>query len=891
MNEEEQKMIWTIGLNDHISGGLDEIMARADKLRKSMEHAFDGLTDPADVVDATLDMIGRRLEELGVSEEGQAKALRALEEDLNSFVQCGTTANDLLAKWGSNFKAANATGDDFIKMMVPLCAAVENLYLPTDKAAKVMDELTQRMTEVGVPTNLWKDELGQLERQIDDFVRKGGDAKEFLDKAKATLETFGGSDGDIERMLGPLKALTEETKNAAKASDDAAKAKAREREELEKMKAASEQDHKNYLLNIAKRSKAHREASMSARSVIATYTRLLSMFGLMPPGAAKFLYTMNSLTAAMEMAGGKANSLSKALGGLLQKALLGFKSLLLMGGGLGAAILAPLVAIGAALAIQLKKLSDAREALKKTLEDSIKVASRFTSELEKQFDAEARAADEASRRIRDAAKAYEELAKSKEAVAEANSAKIVQDIEDERKAWHDANGGASAEDRAAADASFDYEIARQKAQDLARKQQLEVELEKNNDRERYHQRSVHEADKERLLERERQAKDDLAEYEKKRPSRMDIRTENTVGTDYLYENEEEYQKASEEYRRTYKQKREHAEKVAESRRRAEEWLANADKEDAVIANRRTASATNRETARRRSDAELAKRDEALVRAIYAADTATQRKSDEQFLALSGLSAASGKATKARKLAEERLAGSTDEREKAALQFAVKERKIDEDVAKTREKLERDRYALLAQATDTLERDRINAEYEYQRTWADLLAQRRREELADEQALHQRRIDDARKERVERVNSLSAERQDAVARLNAAKQQTATAWGWYRNRSSLAGQIKEWNADAKAREQYEKDYYSLTHGTKSSLYAEAKHLQRWGHEDKMEERISEWRRKKMLSLNDEATLRVALAQDEEKNAQSAVVSIDRTLQRIEDKFEKVLTMEG
>ena len=891
MNEEEQKMIWTIGLNDHISGGLDEIAARANKLRKSMEHAFDGLTKPADVVDATLDMIGKRLEEMGASEAGASKALNRLEEDLNRFVQCGMGANEFLVKWGNTFKAANITGDEFVKLMTPLCAAVEHLYEPTDKAAKVMDELTKRLAEVGVPTELWKDELEDLEKQVDEFVRTGENAEELLERTQKTLEAIGGNGGDVQELIAPVKALTEETSNAAKASEDAAKAKAMERAELEKYRVASEQAHKEYLLQIARRNRAHKEAAIYSRGVISAYTRLLSMFGLMPRGAAQFLYTMNSLASVMEMTGGRANKLTRTLDALLRKLLLGFKSLLMMGSGLGAALLAPLVAIGAVLAIQMKKLADAREAFKKTLETSYKVAERHTSILSEQFEEEARAAEEASRRISDAAKAYGELAKAKEAVAQANSAKIIQDIEDERKAWHDANGGASAEDKAAADASFDYEIAQQKAKDLARQQQNEIDAEKNSDMERYLQRQLHEAERERLLERERQANDDLEYFRGEAPSRLNIRTKGAHGRFYAYENEEEYQKAAEDYRSKLRKKKEYAKSVTESRRRAEEWLERADREDEEVSLIREASATNRDTAKRRSDAELAKQSEALERAIYAADTAARRRSDGQELTLSGLSAASDRATKARKLAEERLAGSGDELEKAALRLAVKEKKIDEDVAKAKEKLERERFDLLARANSSLERERINAEYDYQRTWAELLAQRRREELEAERAVHKERMDDARKERDERVAALSDERMDAVERLEVAKRQTATAWGWYRDKKSLAGQIKEWNADATAREQYQKDFHSLTHGTKSHLYDEARNLQRWGHADKMEERISEWRRKKMLSLDDEATLRVALAQDEEKNAQSAVISIDRTLQRIEDKFEKIMTMEG
>ena len=90
---------------------------------------------------------------------------------------------------------------------------------------------------------------------------------------------------------------------------------------------------------------------------------------------------------------------------------------------------------------------------------------------------------------------------------------------------------------------------------------------------------------------------------------------------------------------------------------------------------------------------------------------------------------------------------------------------------------------------------------------------------------------------------------------------------------LRAQIAEWEDDAAARKQYEKDYRSLTHGRNAERFSELKDLQERGHYDKLEEQMGEWRRKKLISVDDEATMRVALAKDEEKRAQKALDEIN------------------
>lgn len=107
-------------------------------------------------------------------------------------------------------------------------------------------------------------------------------------------------------------------------------------------------------------------------------------------------------------------------------------------------------------------------------------------------------------------------------------------------------------------------------------------------------------------------------------------------------------------------------------------------------------------------------------------------------------------------------------------------------------------------------------------------------------------------------ALAAEGDGAAGRLADARQRVAVAWGWYRDRDSLRAQIAEWEDDAAARTQYAKDYRSLVHGRNAERYAEALYLQRRGRDDELEERMGEWRRKKLLSVGEEATMRVALA---------------------------------
>ena len=103
---------------------------------------------------------------------------------------------------------------------------------------------------------------------------------------------------------------------------------------------------------------------------------------------------------------------------------------------------------------------------------------------------------------------------------------------------------------------------------------------------------------------------------------------------------------------------------------------------------------------------------------------------------------------------------------------------------------------------------------------------------------------------------------AQQRLAAAKAQVDRAWGWYRNKDSLAAQLEEEKADAAAREQYEKDF------------------------DRLRRQRPDWEKAKNLSLDQEAVKRVALARREEDASKEAVAETAENTRRAADALENI-----
>lgn len=132
--------------------------------------------------------------------------------------------------------------------------------------------------------------------------------------------------------------------------------------------------------------------------------------------------------------------------------------------------------------------------------------------------------------------------------------------------------------------------------------------------------------------------------------------------------------------------------------------------------------------------------------------------------------------------------------------------------------------------------------------------------ANREVMDQRRKD---------LAALTEQESQAAARLAAAQSKVAEAWGWYRDKDKMAAVMAEEKADAKAREQYEKDF------------------------EKLRSR-RDWRTAKDLSVDQEAVRRVALAKEEETAAQKALAETAKSTAQAAAslaEIEKVITQEG
>ena len=184
-------------------------------------------------------------------------------------------------------------------------------------------------------------------------------------------------------------------------------------------------------------------------------------------------------------------------------------------------------------------------------------------------------------------------------------------------------------------------------------------------------------------------------------------------------------------------------------------------------------------------------------------------------------------------AEERANQEIDEKRKAYDDYIDYVRELDVKEAQD-----------LAQEAEELDRKLRDEEY--------------RDRRQKEYGLQRIRIDNARKE----VQARAAMERDEAQRLAAARQAVDRAWGWYRDKDSLAQQIEEEKADAAARAQYEKDF------------------------DRLQRQRPDWEKAKNLSLDQEAVRRVALARREEADASRAVAETAENTRRAADALETI-----
>ena len=163
-----------------------------------------------------------------------------------------------------------------------------------------------------------------------------------------------------------------------------------------------------------------------------------------------------------------------------------------------------------------------------------------------------------------------------------------------------------------------------------------------------------------------------------------------------------------------------------------------------------------------------------------------------------------------------------------------------------------------------ERDEAKARIEQERKVAA-----ERERLDAQEAVRRER---ARQEelaaRIKEHQKLLAEQRQAESSANAgisaAESKLQQAWGWYRNKDSMAAQLAEEKADAQARKQFEKDFQRLK-----------------------DRRGRDWRKVENLSVDEEAVRRVALAKEERDAAvQYARETAENTAQ-LAEKLDELL----
>lgn len=128
---------------------------------------------------------------------------------------------------------------------------------------------------------------------------------------------------------------------------------------------------------------------------------------------------------------------------------------------------------------------------------------------------------------------------------------------------------------------------------------------------------------------------------------------------------------------------------------------------------------------------------------------------------------------------------------------------------------------------------------------------------------------------------------ANANLRAAEKNVEEAWGFYKDSGKMQAHIDEQTKEIAARQKYEKDVKALERGSWSDELATAKRLNRRGETDKLEEMFAKWRSGSFgLSVEQEATMRVAVAKDEEKQAQKALEEIRDQMNEATAHFEHI-----
>ncbi|MBQ3340949.1 MAG: hypothetical protein IJG84_03565 [Kiritimatiellae bacterium] len=245
-----------------------------------------------------------------------------------------------------------------------------------------------------------------------------------------------------------------------------------------------------------------------------------------------------------------------------------------------------------------------------------------------------------------------------------------------------------------------------------------------------------------------------------------------------------------------------------------------------------------------------------------------------------------------------LAGQTDaanEADMAEEQIAEARKKLLQVEAKLRALKSEEKTARIE--TETRKQTEANEEYsrdlaEYQREakeaereWRDAVREREaaeREAAKAARERHRERMRDAHEE-------ASATREVAAAaqsRLDSARAQASEAWGFYLDRDSLASHNQGVDRGIEARKRYEREYRSLMNGRNYQRFRDLQRIARRDGMGAVEAQLSDWRSKKAISLDTEATMRVAVSEAEEAAARKAAIKTADAAERAAESLEAI-----
>ena len=797
---DNEEMIWTVGLRDQSTESLDRIMKAAMRLQQQMKGAFDGFADWHDAMDKCLDEVAKRLNELGVEGETQAKILLKMEEGFGKFVNDVAPASTTLADFSKALSEAGVQGKGLVRVMAPLAEGLRAVWEPTDKTAEVFDRLKTRLTEIGVPLSMYRKEMVQLEQTMDAVQRSGDGEDKLLGGARSLFGLMGLKDEQLEQTVESLRELTAERRKTA--------------EEAEKAAA--------------------QEAAAQAAQVVATRRMerqtVVSMSRI-----------QNAVHLATSVASGNFYGLTRAITLCADK----LKFI-----GLSSGIIAGIGAIGGAVAgavTVFRKWSASAEEAKKKL-DAVREAD-FNAYIRQMKDALRELGEEMTKTLGAIDKALgrdqKQLTLTRERIKaqiELNRQLALEGKDGEEAARINAEFDSSLRgvDRQAADADIALQIeAAQQKTDALRKL-----LEKYEGVERTFTTVVTNTGR-TFRVGEGYDHQTLAEGEFIASAKGDKVREGGLVAALQSRFNDAAASETDAYGKILK-------KFVDERL-LPHFQRIAALKNAPIPN--TAEAKQgRDMALEQAQKELElARSDAYQRIPHSADFKAALREDEDYQRLrkrlDAIKAELEAAQSARDKVREALADAEDREGDLWDTKEIEERKA--DIAVMVEERKQERLQAVKDDAARREEQRIRAQ--------SLSAQ---------------------------LAGLSSAGGEAQSRLAAAQSQVARAWGWYRDKDSLRSQIAEWDADAEARRQYAKDYHSLTRGRQSGRYGEALDLSRRGRYDELEDRIGEWRRKKVLSVDEEATMRVALAKDEEHRAQKALDEINEAAQRTADAIESI-----